>query len=58
MLFVFWLYPFGAIVFAVMAFVLVRFVLMGLRFLRGEEEMESGGSYGRQLFGRRKRNAV
>jgi membrane protein implicated in regulation of membrane protease activity len=59
MLLVSWLIPFGAIMFAVMAFVVVRFVLMGWRFLRGDEEMEPGGSYGRQLFGRRKnRNAV
>jgi hypothetical protein len=59
MLFVSWLIPFGAIMFAVMAFVVVRFVLMGWRFLRGDEEMEPGGSYGRQLFGRRKnRNSV
>jgi hypothetical protein len=45
---------FGLIAVVVMALVLVHVVRMGWRFFRGDEEMVSGGSWGIQLFGRRK----
>jgi hypothetical protein len=42
----------GAIVLlAIIAFVVLRFALMGLRFFR-DDDAEPGGSYGRQLFRR------
>jgi hypothetical protein len=44
----------GVVVLAVLALVLVQIVRMGWRFLRGDEDMESGDSFGWQLFGRRK----
>jgi hypothetical protein len=45
---------------AVLAFVLLVVVQIGRmawRFLRGDEDMEAGGSLGWQLFGRRKEKA-
>jgi uncharacterized membrane protein len=44
----------GVVVLAVLVLVLVQIGRMGWRFLRGDEDMESGGSFGWQLLGRRK----
>ncbi len=44
----------GIVVLAVLALVLVQIVRMAWRFLRGDDDMESGDSFGWQLFGRRK----
>jgi hypothetical protein len=41
----------------VMALAILQLFRRAWRILRGDEEMEAGGSWGRQLFGRRKENA-
>lgn len=38
------------------AFVVVQIARMAWRFLRGDEDMVSGDSFGWQLFGRRSKN--
>jgi hypothetical protein len=42
------------VVLAVLVLVLVQIGRMAWRFLRGDEDLESGDSFGWQLFGRRK----
>jgi hypothetical protein len=44
----------GIIVIVVLALVLVQILRMAWRFLRGDEDMESGDSFGWQLWARRK----
>jgi len=44
----------GVVVLAVLVLVLVQIGRMAWRFLRGDEDLESGDSFGWQLFGRRK----
>jgi hypothetical protein len=41
---------------ALIALVLVQIGRMAWRFLRGDEDLESGDSFGWQLFGRRREN--
>ncbi len=48
----FWV--FVAVALAFMVLTVVQIGRMAWRFLRGDEDMVSGGSFGWQLFGRRK----
>ncbi|HST19229.1 MAG TPA: hypothetical protein VLK36_16430 [Gaiellaceae bacterium] len=45
------------VIFLILAFIVWRLVVMGRRFHRGESEMESGGSMGDQMLGRRNRDS-
>ncbi len=44
----------GIVVVVVLALVLVQIGRMAWRFMRGDEDLVSGDSFGWQLFGRRK----
>lgn len=44
----------GVVVIVVLVLVLVQIGRMAWRFMRGDEDMVSGDSFGWQLFGRRK----
>ncbi len=48
--------PVAVLVVAFVAIMVLGLVRFAWRFVRGNEEMEAGGSYGRQMFGRRKRD--